>query len=59
MDDQHSISRILQPVMDNAVTLAREFATPEEALRAVREVEVAVGLATDLLMREYLVQARG
>lgn len=59
MDDRTaSISATLRPVMDAAVGLAQEFATPEEALKALRAVEVAVGLATDMLMHEHLVAAR-
>ncbi|MFI6296892.1 hypothetical protein ACIBEJ_35245 [Nonomuraea sp. NPDC050790] len=60
MEDQPArISEILHPVMDAAVTLARDFATADEALRALREVEVAVELATDRLMHQHLARARG
>lgn len=59
MDDQHTrIASTLRPVMDAAVGLAQEFRSPEDALRALREVEVAVSLATDMLMHEHLVSAR-
>jgi hypothetical protein len=59
MDDQHTrIASTLRPVMDAAVGLAREFESAEEALRALRQVEVAVSLATDLLMHDHLVAAR-
>ncbi|MFI6296669.1 hypothetical protein ACIBEJ_34125 [Nonomuraea sp. NPDC050790] len=58
MDDQRSrISDILHPVMDAAVGLASDFDTPEDALKAVRQVEVAVELATDLLMQAHLARA--
>lgn len=59
MDDRTaSIASTLRPVMDAAVGLAREFKSAEDALRALRQVEVAVSLAMDLLMHDHLVAAR-
>lgn len=58
MDDQHNrIAETLQPVMDAAVGLGTEYATPDEALRALRRVETAVEFATDTLMRDLLAAA--
>lgn len=54
MDDRTTIAEKLRPVIDAAAGLHEEFATPEEALQRLREVEVAVGLATDLLMGRHL-----
>ncbi|WP_327591278.1 hypothetical protein OHA25_60100 (plasmid) [Nonomuraea sp. NBC_00507] len=52
MDDQRDvISDILRPVMDAAVELG-DVEDLDEALKRVRAIEVAVELATDLLMRE-------
>lgn len=51
MDARARISETLRPVMDAAAGLATGYGTPEEALKALRQVETAVDLATDLLMQ--------
>ncbi|MFI9596366.1 hypothetical protein [Nonomuraea sp. NPDC052265] len=53
MDEHHqSIPDVLRPVRDAAAALGADFTDLGAALRALRQVEVEVELATDLLMRQ-------